>query len=55
MLYKNDSEEKWRFRDWLWVVGILLFIIILMFIALFYKDNNVRNYFSFASILYQLF
>jgi hypothetical protein len=50
--------KDWKNRDWIWLFLIFAIIIILLFIALFCNQENVRNYFSFgasvASILLAL-
>jgi len=41
--------KDWKNRDWFWLVLIFAIIILLLFIALFCNQENVRNYFSFGA------
>ncbi|RSD21066.1 hypothetical protein [Mesobacillus subterraneus] len=46
---EQDSKLKWNDRDWKWVIGVLISIIILILTIRLGDNHNVINLFSFIS------
>lgn len=45
----NKNHNKWRERDWYWLLGILIFIIILLIASIFAKNTGLEVNFSIIS------